>query len=181
MKEIIFYGRGGQGSVIASRLLAMAAFKEGKNVQSFPFFGVERRGAPVTAYTRLDNCAIRKRVPISEPDFVIVLDPTLLENVDITKGLKKSGCILINTKASENSFAFSAKFKVFAFDAAQIAAKHSLGSKSSPIVNTSMLGAFSRFTKEISIDSLAKVIRENIAIKTEDNIKAAKEAYEKAK
>ena len=180
MKEITFYGRGGQGAVIASRLLAIAAFKEGKNVQSFPFFGVERRGAPVTAYPRLDNSEIRKRVPVKEPDYVIVLDPTLLEDIDITKGLKKNGCILINSKVSKNSFPFSKKFNVFTIDAAKIASKHGLGSKSAPIVNTSILGALSKFTKEIGIKSLIEAIKENVTIKTEENIKAAEEAYEKA-
>lgn len=180
MKEIIFYGRGGQGAVIASRLLAMAAFKEGKNVQSFPFFGVERRGAPVAAYTRLGNSEIRKRVPIKEPDYVIVLDPTLLENIDITKGLKENGSILINTRASKNSFPFIKKFSVFTFDAQAIASKYGLGSKSTPVVNTSILGAFSKFTGEIGIKSLAAAIRETLTIKTEENLKAAEEAYEKA-
>ena len=180
MREIIFYGRGGQGTVMASKLLAMAAFKEGKNVQSFPFFGVERRGAPVKAYTRIGNSPIRKRVPISEPDFVVVLDPTLLDSIDITKGLKRGGCIVINTKAQKDSFLFSKKYKIFTFDAAVIAGKHGLGSKSAPIVNTSMLGAFSRFTNEVGIDSLALVIKENVDIKTEENVMAAKEAYEKA-
>lgn len=180
MKEIIFYGRGGQGAVIASRLLAIAAFKEGKDVQSFPFFGVERRGAPVAAYTRLSNSKIRKRVPIKNPDYVIVLDPTLLENMDITKGLKEKGCILINTKAPKMSFPFSKKFAIFTFDAATIASKYRLGSKSAPIINTSIMGAFSKFTKEIGIKSLIGAIKENIVIKTEENIKAAEEAYEKA-
>lgn len=180
MKEIIFYGRGGQGAVIASRLLAIAAFKEGKNVQSFPFFGVERRGAPVTAYTRLGNSEIRKRVPIKEPDYVIVLDPTLLESIDITKGLKENGCILINTQASKNSFPFSKRFNVFTFDAAKTASKYKLGPKSAPIVNTSILGAFSKFTKEIGIKSLVDAIKEAAMIKMGENIKAAEEAYEKA-
>jgi 2-oxoacid:acceptor oxidoreductase gamma subunit (pyruvate/2-ketoisovalerate family) len=177
MKEIIFYGRGGQGAVIASKLLAIAAFKEGKDVQSFPFFGVERRGAPVTAYTRIDKGQIRKRVPITEPDYVIVLDPTLLGSIDI---LKKDGCILINTKSQKNNFPFSKRFNVFTFNAAGIASKHGLGSKSAPIVNTSILGAFSKFTKEIGINSLVEAIKDAVPIKTKENIKAAKESYEKA-
>ena len=180
MKEIIFYGRGGQGAVIASRLLATAAFKEGKNVQSFPFFGVERRGAPVAAYTRINSQKIRKRVPITAPDYVIVLDPTLLENIDITTGLKENGSILINTRSSKNSFPFSKKFNVFTFDAARIASKYRLGPKSAPIINTSILGVFSKFTKEIRIGSLIEAIKETVTIKTEENIKAAEEAYEKA-
>ena len=180
MKESIPYGRGGQGVVVASRLLAMAAFKEGKNVQSFPFFGVERRGAPVTAYTRISNSRIRKRAPVKEPDYVIVLDSTLLENIDVAKGLKKDGSILINSKVSQNSFPFSKRLNTFTFDASTIASKYKLGSKSAPIVNTPLLGAFSKFTKEIGIESLAESIKESIAVKTDENIKAAREAHEKA-
>jgi len=181
MKEITIYGRGGQGAVVASRLLAIAAFKEGKYVQSFPFFGVERRGAPVTAYTRISNMAIRKRIPISDPDYVIILDPTLIENIDITKGLKGGGGIIINTTSTENSFKFGKKFNTCVFDAAKIATKHKLGSLSAPIVNTVMLGAFSKFTKEIKISSLLEAIGEGVAVKRDENIEAAKEAYENAK
>jgi 2-oxoacid:acceptor oxidoreductase gamma subunit (pyruvate/2-ketoisovalerate family) len=180
MKEIIFYGRGGQGVVIASRLLATAAFKGGKNVQSFPFFGVERRGAPVTAYTRISSGEIRKRGPVDKPDYVVVLDYTLLENIDVTKGLKGGGGILINTSSSKNDFSSMKKFNVVTFDASMIAVKHGLGSESAPIVNTSILGAFLKFTKEIKLSSLLEAIKENIAVRTEDNMEAAKEAYEKA-
>ena len=119
-------------------------------------------------------------MPIKEPDYVIVLDPALLETIDITKGLKKNGSILINTKASRDSFPFSKKFNVWAFNAAKVASKYKLGSQSAPIVNTSILGAFSKFTREVGIKSLAEVIKENITIKTEENIKAAEEAYEEA-
>jgi len=178
MKEIIIYGRGGQGAVVASRLLAIAAFKEGKYVQSFPFFGVERRGAPVAAYTRISDTAIRKRIPISDPDYVIILDPTLIENIDITKGLKKDGGIIINTRSPKNSFKFNNKFNTCVFDAARIATQHKLGSESAPIVNTAILGTFAKFTKEIGISSLLKAIKENMATKVEENMLAAKEAYE---
>jgi 2-oxoacid:acceptor oxidoreductase gamma subunit (pyruvate/2-ketoisovalerate family) len=178
MIEIIIYGRGGQGAVLASRLLAVAAFKEGKHVQSFPFFGVERRGAPVTAYTRINDSVIRKRIPISEPDYVIVLDPTLIEGIDIAKGLKKSGGIVINTRSGEDSFKFGSRFRICAFDAYNLAAGLKLGHESSPIVNTAMLGAFSGFTGEIQISSLLESIRENATSWTAENIAAAKEAYE---
>ena len=181
MKEIIFYGRGGQGAVVASRLLAIAAFKEGKYVQSFPFFGVERRGAPVAAYTRISGAIIRKRSPINEPDYVIILDPTLIENIDVTKGLKGGGGVIINTRSPKNSFKFGQKFNTCVFDAAKIATRHKLGSESAPIVNTAILGVFSKFTKEIKISSLLAAIRESVAVRTEENIAAAKEAYENAK
>ncbi|MDD5680068.1 MAG: 2-oxoacid:acceptor oxidoreductase family protein [Candidatus Omnitrophica bacterium] len=178
MKEIIIYGRGGQGAVVASRLLAIAAFKEGRYVQSFPFFGVERRGAPVAAYTRISDTTIRKRTPINEPDYVIILDPTLIESIDITKGLKKGGGIIINTRSPKTSFKFGKNFNACVFDAAKIAIKHKLGSESAPIVNTAILGTFSKFTNEVGISALLESIKENVSTKTKDNIDAAKEAYE---
>ena len=103
MIEIRFHGRGGQGAVVASNILAEAAFMEGKDVCSFPFFGVERRGAPVTAFTRVDSRPIRVKSGIYAPDHVIVLDPSLLKAVDVLAGLKKGGIVLVNThsKAAE--------------------------------------------------------------------------------
>ncbi len=181
LREIVFYGRGGQGAVVASRLLAAAAFKEGKDVQSFPFFGVERRGAPVTAYTRVSTTPIRKRTPIREPDYVVVLDPTMLENTDVAAGLKKGGSVIINSRVTKKDFTFDKKYDVFTFDASAIASKYGLGSKNAPIVNTSLLGAFAKFTGEVGISSLVEAVREGIAIKTEENAKAIQEAFDKAK
>ena len=97
MIEIRFHGRGGQGTVIASELLAQAAFIEGKTPQSFPFFGVERRGAPVTAFTRIDDKPIQVRTSIMTPDIVVVLDPGLLRTINVTAGLKPNGLLLVNT------------------------------------------------------------------------------------
>ena len=85
MIEIRFHGRGGQGAQIACKILATAAFHEGKDVQAFPYFGVERRGAPVTAFTKIDDRAIRVKSMIYEPDYVIVLDESLLKVVDVTE------------------------------------------------------------------------------------------------
>src|SRR4030042_7192990 len=98
MVEIRFHGRGGQGAVKGSDILAIAAFKEGKEVQSFPFFGVERRGAPVTAYTRISTEEIRIHSYIYEPDILVVLDSTLIGAVPITEGLKQNGIVIINTE-----------------------------------------------------------------------------------
>ncbi|MFH1757891.1 MAG: 2-oxoacid:acceptor oxidoreductase family protein, partial [Pseudomonadota bacterium] len=97
MIEIRIHGRGGQGAVIASEVLASAFFKEGKFVQAFPAFGVERRGAPVTAFTRVDDQPIRIRNFIYEPDHIIILDPTLIESTQVDSGLKENGWIIINT------------------------------------------------------------------------------------
>jgi len=179
MIEIRFHGRGGQGSVIASEILAQAAFKEGKNVQSFPYFGVERRGAPVTAFTRIDDRPIRIRSEIYEPDYVIVLDPSLLGAVDITSGLKEGGLVLINIDKKPEELKLRSASRIATVDATSIAIKHGLGSRTAPVVNTAILGAFAAASKEVRIESIVESIREIAPTKKEENAEAAKEAYEK--
>jgi len=98
MIEIRFHGRGGQGAVTAAEILAKAVFEEGKYTQAFPSFGVERRGAPVTAFTRISDEPIRRRYQIYEPKYVVVLDETLANVVNLTSGLKDDGAVLINTE-----------------------------------------------------------------------------------
>lgn len=95
--EIRWHGRGGQGAKTASLLLADAAFNTGKYIQGFPEYGPERMGAPITAYNRISNNPIRIHSNIYEPDYVVVVDDTLLESVDVTSGLKQTGAIVINT------------------------------------------------------------------------------------
>ena len=95
--EIRWHGRGGQGAKTASLLLADAAFNTGKYIQGFPEYGPERMGAPITAYNRISDNPIRIHSNIYEPDYVVVVDDTLLECVDVTSGLKESGAIVINT------------------------------------------------------------------------------------
>src|SRR5664280_145387 len=96
MIEVRFHGRGGQGAVTAAEILAKAAFEDGKYCQAFPFFGVERRGAPVMAFTRIDDQPIRRRYQVYKPDYVVVLDDGLLEVVDVFSGLKEGGKVIIN-------------------------------------------------------------------------------------
>jgi len=175
--EIRFHGRGGQGAVVASNMLADAAFREGKYVQSFPHFGVERRGAPVSSFTRIDKIPIKIRSQVYTPDYVIVLDPTLIDHTDVTNGLKNNGIILINT--DKNPSQFNLSFKVATVDATSIALENKLGSKLAPIVNTSILGAFARVSGEISLESIILAINESDLSRKDDNIKAAKMAYEK--
>ena len=98
--EIRWHGRGGQGAKTAALLLADVAFKTGKNVQGFPEYGPERMGAPITAYNRISADKIRVHSNIYHPDYVVVVDETLLESVDVTAGLKKTGAIIINTPKS---------------------------------------------------------------------------------
>ena len=99
--EIRWHGRGGQGAKTASLLLADAAFNTGKFIQGFPEYGPERMGAPITAFNRISDEPITIHSNIYEPDFVVVVDDTLLENVDVTSGLKKDGAIVINTTKNE--------------------------------------------------------------------------------
>ena len=95
--EIRWHGRGGQGAKTAALLLADVAFKTGKYVQGFPEYGPERMGAPITAYNRISDEVIRVHSNIYDPEFVVVVDESLLETVDVTAGLKKEGAILVNT------------------------------------------------------------------------------------
>ena len=178
MYEVRFHGRGGQGAVTAANILAIAAFKEGKEVQSFPHFGVERRGAPVAAFTRMDDEPVILRSQIYKPDAVIVLDPTLLEAVDVTKGLKQGGKVIINTTKPPKSFNFG-DAEVFTLDATSIAVEHGLGSKTNPIVNTAILGAYSKAVGNVGMDAVIQAIKEKSPAKKEENAAAAKEAYEK--
>ncbi len=98
LKEIRIHGRGGQGSVTAAELIAVAAFEDGKWSQAFPYFGTERRGAPVTAFARISDQQIRIRSQIYEPDYVIVQDPSLIPAVDVAGGIKDDGLMIINSE-----------------------------------------------------------------------------------
>lgn len=180
MIEIRFHGRGGQGAVVASKILANAAFREGKYVQSFPQFGVERRGAPVTAFLRIGESGedLFVRSHIYEPDHLIVLDPTLIQAIDVFEGLKEGAIVLINSADPPESFGIPKNYNVATVDASQIAAKHKLGSPTQPIVNTAILGAFVKITGIVSLDSLLAAIEDGAPVKKEENKASAKEAYE---
>ncbi len=177
MKEIRFHGRGGQGAVIGSNILANAAFLEGKDVQAFPYFGVERRGAPVTSFTRLDDKPIRIKYFIYYPNYVIVLDESLLKAVDVTAGLKDPGIVVVNSIRTPEEMELS-QYKVATVDATSIALANGLGSKVAPIVNTIMLGAFSIATNEIKLESILESIPDQVPIKAEENAKACQLASE---
>lgn len=143
--EIRWHGRGGQGAKTAALLLAEVAFKTGKNAQGFPEYGPERMGAPITAYDRISDEPIRVHSNIYEPQFVVVVDETLLDIVDVTAGLREDGAILINTSKSKEEILPSLKGyegKVYTIDAGQIA-MDALG-KNFP--NTPMLAAIVKVT-----------------------------------
>ncbi len=177
--EVRFHGRGGQGVVVASEVLARAAFKIGFEVSAFPFFGVERRGAPVTAYARIDDKPIRIKSSIYEPDYVVVLDNSLLKGVDVLEGLRESGRVLLNHPDGKRLQNLPPKFKYYVIDATSIAAIHGIGSRTAPIVNTAIMGGFAKMCSLITLDSILESIRELAPSKEEENVAAAKEAYER--
>ena len=177
MYEVRFHGRGGQGAVTAANILAIAAVKQGYYAQAFPYFGVERRGAPVQAFTRIDNRRIDIRMNVYEPDAVVVLDPSLMEVVDVTVGLKEDGIVVINTSKKPEEFKLG-NFRVATVDATKIALERKLGSMAAPIVNTAILGAYARAVGNVDIDYVVEAIRENAPAKKEENAQAAKKAYE---
>ena len=138
--EIRWHGRGGQGAKTASLLLADAAFNTGKYIQGFPEYGPERMGAPITAYNRISNKPITIHSNIYEPDYVVVVDDTLLDSVDVTSGLKKDGAIVINTVKNAEEIKSKLKGyegKIFTVDARKIS-EEALGRY---FPNTPMLAA----------------------------------------
>jgi 2-oxoacid:acceptor oxidoreductase gamma subunit (pyruvate/2-ketoisovalerate family) len=178
MRELRIHGRGGQGAVIASKILAVALFREGRWVQSFPAFGVERRGAPVTAFLRIAETPIQLRCEIVAPDDLIVLDHTLLAGVDITGGLKPGGSILINSPLAPETYAKLGDFRVATVDASALALKHGLGSKTQPIVNTAIVGAWAALSGLVSPEAVCAAIAEEVPLHFEANMAAAREAAE---
>jgi len=181
LKEIRIHGRGGQGGVTAAQLIAEAAYREGKYALSFPFFGAERRGAPVTAFVRISDEPIYRRSQIYNPDYVLVLDPALPKMVDVTVGLKPDGCIIMNTHQTPEELGFSG-FKVATVDATSIALELDLVLAGIAVVNTPMMGAFAGATGELKIETVLDVIRERWpGAGGEKNVKAAQLAYERIK
>ena len=176
LMEIRWHGRGGQGAVTTAEILAQAAVSEGKFAQAFPSFGPERRGAPVQAFNRVDSQApVRIRADITEPDVVVVLDPSLLDKVNVTSGLKKGGRVIINTRktAKEIKSEFGIKYPVATVNANKIA-REVLGV---PIVNTTVLGAVIKTTGIIKKESAHAPLEKRFGRLGERNINAMETAY----
>jgi len=179
LKEIRIHGRGGQGSVTAADVLAHAAFLEGKWVQAIPYFGAERRGAPVKAFARISDEPIRVHSQIYNPDYVIVLDSAIFRFVDVTEGLKKDGTIVMNTTKKPEEMGFKGH-NVATVDATGIALELNLLVAGLPVVNTSILGAFAKATGEVKLASVVKAIKETWSgAAGEKNARAAELAYER--
>ena len=177
MQEIRFHGRGGQGTVMASIILAKAFFKAGYSVQTFPVFGVERRGAPVEAYLRLDRKKILVRSNVYTPDHVVVQDAKLLQTVDVARGLKSGGWILLNSSEFPRSPDFS-EFQVAVVDANRIALDLGLGTRTQPIINTAVMGAFARILDMPPLEAIGEAIEGEIPVKQKENREAAERAYQ---
>lgn len=179
IKEIRIHGRGGQGGVTLAELIARAAYKEGKWVQAFPYFGAERRGAPVKAFARISDEPILVRSQIYNPDYIIVLDESLLDVANVTEGLKENGTIIINTTLRPEEVNISG-YKIATVDATGIALELDLLVAGLPVVNTAMAGAFAKATGEITIESVVEAIKEEWkGAVGEKNAKAAILAYER--
>lgn len=179
--EVRWHGRGGQGVMTASDLLAKAAVLEGKYVQSFPEFGPERMGAPLRAFTRISDKAINLHCAIYEPDVVVVLDPTLLKTVPVAEGLPEDGILIVNTRETPIELRERMNLvggRLWTVPATDIAVRI-LGRA---ITNTGMLGAVARAAAIANLTSLEQTIKDRFLLKiAEKNVEVMKEAYRKAK
>jgi pyruvate ferredoxin oxidoreductase gamma subunit len=174
MFEVRLHGRGGQGAVTSAELLALATINEGRYGQAFPSFGPERRGAPVVAFFRSDDKQIKVRTEITNPDLVLVLDPSILRIVKVTAGLKDDGILVANTKytADEIREELDLKCKLAVVNATRIAFEE-LGI---PVTNTTMLGALLKAKPIVNPDSLIGPLQERFGRIAEKNINAFKRA-----
>jgi pyruvate ferredoxin oxidoreductase gamma subunit len=183
MFQVRIHGRGGQGVVTAAELLSLAAFAEGRHAQAFPTFGSERTGAPVTAFCRIDDSAIRVHDPIAEPDAIIVQDPTLLHQVDVFGGVRPDAYVVLNTARGPEDLGLRDLVeqlrpeRILTVPATEISREH-LGR---PLPNVPLLGAFAALTRVVSLDSVAAAIGERFAGRIrEGNIAAARAAHDLA-
>ena len=175
MKEIRIHGRGGQGSLVLAQFMAIAALENGKYGQAFPFLGGggERRGKPIMAFCRLDDQPIRVRSRITEPHYVIVQDATILKEVDVEEGLRADGVVLINT--DQDASRLGLKTRNALTISAEELARRILGR---PIINTSLLGTFAGFSKELSLESVLRAVRSKFPGELgEKNARVVEESY----
>ena len=160
MYEVIWHGRGGQGAVVAAQILAETAYLQGfLGVTSAPTFGPERRGAPVSASTRIARNPIRIVSQIDLADIAVVLDATLFGVIDVVGRLKPGGLIIINTPLKPDDFKVNGSRDVACVDAVDVALKHRLVREGAPVINTAMLGAFSRASELVSLDNIEKALK----------------------
>ncbi|MDV4341666.1 pyruvate ferredoxin oxidoreductase [Methanoculleus sp. YWC-01] len=174
MYEIRIHSRGGQGGVTAAKLLALAAFRDGKYATACPFYGAERRGAPVVSFVRIDDEPIKVYSQIHEPDLVIVLDTSIMDVVDVLQGLKADGTVLLNSAHPVARCNGTCRH----VDLTGIALAQNLVVAGSPILNTPVLGALAKMGI-VTLPSVEQAIREMFA--DERNVNVARAAYEELK
>ncbi|MCX5702069.1 MAG: 2-oxoacid:acceptor oxidoreductase family protein [Candidatus Omnitrophica bacterium] len=175
MKEIRIHARAGQGAITTASLLGYAYFLEGKYAYAFPHFGAARMGAPMNAFVRIDAKPVRLRSQIYEPDYVIVVDPTLMRGFNCFSGLKEEGVAILNEKEGAQTPKIKAKQKVFVVPANEIALK-TIGR---PLGNTALIGAFAAATDELKLDILLEVVKKRFSGKAQQgNIEAVQQGYE---
>ena len=180
--EIRWHGRGGQGAKTAAQFLAEAALDMGKHIQAFPEYGPERAGAPIRAYTRISEREITIHSPVTRPDAVVVIDPTLLQTIDVTEGMGENSILIVNSEEDVETIRKKTKCmkgKVAVCDATKIA----LETLGIPIPNTPMLGALLRVNPMVPLESVETEVRKKFLKKigeekTEANIKAIRRAFE---
>jgi pyruvate ferredoxin oxidoreductase gamma subunit len=178
--EVRIHGRGGQGVVTAAELLSVAAFLEARHAQAFPSFGSERTGAPVVSFCRIDNRPIRTREPISEPDALIIVDATLLHQVDVFSGLKPDGWVLINTSKPFGELRIEELFTRFDHHRFQSVAATELARDllGRPLPNAALLGGFAALTDSVGLAAVTRAIAERFSGSVaEKNIAAAERTY----
>lgn len=177
--EIIWYGRGGQGAITASQLIAEAADIEGyPGITTAPSFGAERRGAPVAAFLRLSMEPIRIFSQVTNPDYAVILDPTLLPVLNLPAKLDPSTVVLVNTTKTPEELGLSVFKKVGTADITRIALERGLKTAGVPILNTPILGSFVKLTSLLKMESVIESIKEKFGEnKGKKNIEAASAAY----
>jgi len=179
--QIRIHGRGGQGVVSAAEMLSVAAFLEGRHAQAFPSFGSERTGAPVMAFCRIDDKAIRLREPVAQPDALIVQDATLLHQVDLFNGLVPGGVVILNSRLDAAALGLASlverRFRVVTLPATEIALKH----VGRAVPNAALLGGFAALAGMVKLASVIDAIRQKFPGPiAEKNVAAAAEAFELA-
>jgi pyruvate ferredoxin oxidoreductase gamma subunit len=178
--EIRWHGRGGQGVVTANEILAGAALKEGKHIKAFPEFGPERMGAPIRAFARISDRPITVHSQVYYPDFVVVVDSTLIGQIDLIEGLKPTGAVIANYADSPTKLkeVLHANLSLHTVNATKIAMEE-IGR---PLANTAMLGALAKISGIVSLESITNELANKFAGKfpkevTAKNVKAVERAY----
>ncbi len=175
MKEIRIHARAGQGAITTASLLGYAYFLEGKFAYAFPHFGAARMGAPMNAFLRVDTSPIRLRSQIYEPDYVIIVDPTLMRGYNCFLGLKDEGIALINAAKNTEIPQAKPRQKIYVIEANKIAME-TIGR---PLANTCLIGAFAAATGELRLETLLKAVEEKFSGKIkEGNIAAIKRGFD---